>query len=186
MYISTIVIENFLDNPYSVRESVLSIDFKSKEQHPGFRSDPVDDQYLNYVKDKISRILRKRIPDIGIDQSGRFQLCLENDKSWIHTDSYEWSGVLFLTPDAPVNSGTGIYRHIESNEISIQEIDHSDTPNLEENKWEVVTIIGNVFNRLVLFDGKAYHRSLVSGFGDRPSTGRLTQVFFFNTQDLET
>ena len=31
------------------------------------------------------------------------------DRSWIHTDSWNnWAAVLYLTPDAPESSGTGI------------------------------------------------------------------------------
>ena len=41
-------------------------------------------------------------------------------------------------------------------------------------------MIGNVYNRLVLYRGDLFHRSLQSGFGNSVETGRLTQVFFFD------
>jgi hypothetical protein len=41
--------------------------------------------------------------------------------------------------------------------------------------------MGNVYNRLILYRGTLYHRSMIPGFGDSVETGRLTQVFFFDT-----
>jgi hypothetical protein len=48
-------------------------------------------------------------------------------------------------------------------------------------KWELVDQVGNVFNRLVLFDANRYHMSM-DYFGDSSSNGRLFQVFFFSTE----
>lgn len=183
MYISSIIVENFLENPNLVRESALAADFFSKKNHPGVRSSFVNQEYLNYVKEKISKILNRSIIDFESEESGKFQICLEDDKSWIHTDPFAWSAVLFLNPDSSLDSGTGIFRHIKSGLICYDDIDFSYTPNLDERDWECVTMIGNVFNRLVLFKGRTYHRSLLAGFGNNKSNGRLTQVFFFNTEE---
>ena len=76
----------------------------------------------------------------------------------VHKDDSQWAGVLYLTPGADPMSGTGIF-------------DEEDT---------LITLIGNVYNRLVLYRGDLFHRSLMPGFGTDVSTGRLTQVFFFN------
>ena len=48
-------------------------------------------------------------------------------------------------------------------------------------KWELVDRVGNVFNRLILFNSKRYHMSM-DYFGDSKENGRLFQVFFFNTE----
>jgi len=43
--------------------------------------------------------------------NGAFQYTTSRDRTWIHNDGWNnWAGVLYLTPNAPVNSGTGIYR----------------------------------------------------------------------------
>ena len=48
------------------------------------------------------------------------------------------------------------------------------------NSWQLVDKIGNVFNRLVLYRGDLFHKPLKS-FGNDLQSGRLVQVFFFDT-----
>lgn len=157
MRVDTIIIDDFLDNPDIVRNSVLGIDFATSGQFPGLRSDRADDEYQEMVTMKIAPMLSAKTLDYTMD-SFRFQLCLEGAKTWVHKDDSQWAGVLYLTPGADPMSGTGIF-------------DEEDT---------LITLIGNVYNRLVLYRGDLFHRSLMPGFGTDVSTGRLTQVFFFN------
>jgi len=163
MDLNIIVVDNFLDNPDRVRESVLQIDFPNTGNFPGKRSFIADLDYQKMIKEKIESIMHCEVFFPSEYGSFRFQLCLEGDESWVHTDSCEWAGVLYLTPDAPVDSGTGIFDKIE-------------------DKFYSNAVIGNVYNRLVLYRGdKLPHRSILSGFGNGIQNGRLTQVFFFNT-----
>ena len=158
MRVNTIIVDNFLDNPDVVRSSVLALNFSTSGSFPGLRSDAADQEYQTMISRKFTEILNTTLKFRPDRDCFRFQLCLENDSTWIHKDDVEWAGVLYLTPDAPVNSGTGIF-------------DENDT---------LVTMIGNVYNRLVLYRGDLYHRSIVPGFGSDVETGRLTQVFFFD------
>ena len=48
-------------------------------------------------------------------------------------------------------------------------------------KWTKVDEIGNVFNRLILFNSTKYHMSM-DYFGTTKEDGRLFQVFFFSTE----
>ena len=48
-------------------------------------------------------------------------------------------------------------------------------------KWDLVDRVGNVFNRLILFDSRRFHMSM-DYFGDSKENGRLFQVFFFSTE----
>jgi hypothetical protein len=179
MDINTIIIDNFLDNPDIVRSSVMQIDFTRVGQYPGLRSDRADYDYEEYVKSKIENILNKKIKEFKLD-SFAFQLCLEEDSTWIHMDhDAEWAGVLYLQPTAPIAAGTGIFRHKES-KIYRGPSDHAAT---NDDDWELITLVGNVYNRLVLYQAPLYHRSLVAGFGNDKETGRLTQVFFFDLDD---
>jgi hypothetical protein len=42
--------------------------------------------------------------------NGSFQYTTSRDRSWIHTDKWNnLAGVLFMTPDAPLSSGTAFY-----------------------------------------------------------------------------
>lgn len=158
MNISSIIIDNFLDNPDLVRSSVLGLPFKNTGVYPGSRTDAADYDYQEMIRVKIEPVIGNKIEFRRDRDCFRFQLCLKGDSTWIHKDDVEWAGVLFLTPDAPINSGTGIYN--------------------QEKK--LVTMMGNVYNRLVLYRGDLYHRSMVPGFGDSVENGRLTQVFFFD------
>jgi hypothetical protein len=163
MDLNIIVVDNFLDNPDKVRESVLKIDFPTTGSFPGKRSFKADNDYQKMIKEKIENIMNREIFFPKKYDSFCFQLCLEEDKSWAHTDDSEWAGVLYLTPNAPVTAGTGIFDKIE-------------------DQSHLNTMLGNVYNRLVMYRGnKLHHRSMLSGFGSNINDGRLTQVFFFNT-----
>ena len=48
------------------------------------------------------------------------------------------------------------------------------------NKYKFEDVIGNKYNRLVIYKGDMFHASL-EYFGSDIHTGRLFQVFFFNT-----
>lgn len=165
MDLNIIVIDNFLDNPDKVRESVLNIDFPTSGSFPGKRSFRADPDYQKMIKEKLESIFNRSLYFPSKYDSFCFQLCLEDAESWVHVDGTEWAGVLYLTPDAPIESGTGIYTK-------------------EKDEAHLNTFLGNLYNRLVLYRGnKLHHRSVISGFGDSIKNGRLTQVFFFNTYD---
>lgn len=179
MQVNTYIIDNFLDKPDVVRNSVLNIEFDRTGQYPGLRSARADEDYEGYVRNKIESAMGKTVKEFKLD-SFAFQLCLEGEKTWIHMDhNAQWAGVLYLQPDAPIAAGTGIFRHIES-KIYEGPCKHTST---NDDEWELITLIGNVYNRLVLYRAPLYHRSLVAGFGNSKETGRLTQVFFFDIED---
>jgi hypothetical protein len=65
--------------------------------------------------------------------------------------------------------------------IELQNQDQIDRFTQDLTKWELVDRVGNVFNRLILFDAHNYHMSQ-DYFGDSKENGRLFQVFFFSTE----
>ena len=73
--------------------------------------------------------------------------------------------MLYLTPDAPLESGTGFYHESKDGE------------------FDLVNAIGNVYNRLILYRGDLLHSSMLPGFGTTIEDSRLTQVFFFKTSE---
>jgi hypothetical protein len=119
--------------------------------------------------------------------NGSFQYTTSRDRSWVHTDGFNnWAGVLFLTPDAPLSSGTGFFRfHDGTTCVTDQKLlnnkSETDTFSQDMTKWSLVDQVGNVFNRLVLFNANNFHMSM-DYFGDRSTNGRLFQVFFFSTE----
>lgn len=191
-----IIIDNFYNNPMDTRNFILGQEFFVKGNFPGQRT-------ISYANDHLREIIQKYIEPFGkITQfpcpnpdnsnakdiyNGSFQYTTSRDRSWIHTDKWNnWAGVLFLTPNAPLSSGTGFYRfndgamcQEDGNQLNNQ--DEVDKCSQDLTKWELVDRVGNVFNRLVLFNAHRYHISM-DYFGDTKKNGRLFQVFFFSTE----
>tara|TARA_R110000772_G_scaffold244687_2_gene357891 strand:+ start:2066 stop:2644 length:579 start_codon:yes stop_codon:yes gene_type:complete len=191
MRVNSLIIDDFYNNPYEVREFALNEDFNVTGTFPGFRTKP----FLNEdVKKSIGDIIRPFAGEItwwGGEYTGSFQYTTADDRSWIHSDSYtEWAGVLYLTPDAPLTAGTGIYRHKQTGLMTWDHEKNKDYdfgPNSpidaakDITKWEQVDRYGNLFNRLVMYRADNFHISL-DYFGNDINDGRLFQVFFFNTE----
>jgi len=178
MNLNTIIIDDFLDRPDLVRKSALSLSYHNTGTYPGLRSDRADYDYENYVKNKIESVTPLRIKSFKQD-SFRFQACFKSDKTWLHHDETGWAAILYLTPNAPVESGTGIYRHRATGKFS----GPAKLDVAVEDDWELITMVGNIYNRLAIYNGQLFHRSIISGFGNSIDTARLTQVFFFETYD---
>ena len=116
--------------------------------------------------------------------NGTFQFTTSRDMSWVHVDPVNnWAGVLFLTPNAPVSAGTGFFKFQDDGCTFQHDGNHYATSlsSQDMTKWQRVDEVGNVFNRLVLFDSKRFHRSL-DYFGTSIENSRLFQVFFFDTE----
>jgi hypothetical protein len=191
MIVNSLVIDNFYTNPNEVRDFALSLDFEVKGNYPGMRTD----SYLNEdIKEIIQETIKPfagQITSWGGKYSGSFQYTTSYDRSWIHTDYHtSWAGVCYLTPDAPLSSGTGLFRHKETGLTIWNPNDMKLNPEISEKinndaqdmtKWEMVDRIGNVFNRLILYRADNFHVSL-DYFGQNKEDGRLFQVFFFNTE----
>lgn len=186
-----LTIDNFYDNPDEIRKYALSLEFYRKGNYPGYRSQ----NYLNAEsKEKIQKILfpiagniKNWISDSTDSFTGSFQICTYSDRTWIHTDTYNnWAGVLYLTPDAPLSSGTAFYQHKKTGAYKIQNEDVDTNLNnrdecFDYTKWEKTDVISNRYNRLLLFRADMYHASL-DYFGYLNTNCRLTQVFFIETE----
>lgn len=159
----SLIIDNFLDDPDSVRELALGLDFVIEGTFPGKRALKKDKEYENYIQNKIESVLKVKISEWSSD-SFSFQLCLDGDETWIHKDS-EWALILYLNPNPVIESGTGLFKEIQKD---VHELDIE---------------IGNVYNRMVIYRGTIPHRSMLPGFGDCKENGRLTQVFSFKTKE---
>ena len=92
-----------------------------------------------------------------------------------------------MTPDAPTNSGTSFYKFIENNCIHLQDTIKKDCLNYvrkynsDVTKWYEIDSIGNIFNRLIIYNSHYFHRA-TTYFGSDINDGRLFQVFFFDTE----
>jgi len=195
IYCNLLIIDNFYINALDTRKYILSQEFKVRGNYPGQRTISYANQHLKemiegYIQHFAGKITKWPIPVEGDNSSiynGAYQYTTSRDRTWIHTDGWNnWAGVLYMTPNAPVNSGTGIFRFKDGTR-TVNEAEARgnkgilDAHSQDYTKWELVDKVGNVFNRLVLFNSKQYHASL-DYFGTNKENGRLFQVFFFSTE----
>lgn len=178
---SIIIVDNFYDNPDEIRKSAINAEFSVKGNYPGLRTVSfVTDE----IKNRFENIIGKKITYWPTNYNGSFQYTTKEQKSWIHRDNTDYSAIIYLTPNAPVNAGTVTYKHIATqtqfaNDDITKKILDNDFNNYKA--WEIVDIIGNKYNRCILFNGKCSHKSN-EYFGSDINDGRLFQVFFFDTE----
>lgn len=175
-----IVVDNFYKDPHQVRELALS---QKLEPHPLFhKGKRTEASFANEaVRQRFEAILGKKIVNWNNPTNGVFQVCVSTDPIVYHTDLQQLAGVIFLTPDAPLQSGTKILRSIHTKQMKVSDDAHTVFQNgfYDSTQFEVVDQIGNVFNRLVLWDARCLHAASTY-FGTNDANGRLFQVFFFD------
>ena len=193
---SFFVVDNFYEDPYALREFALQQTYFPGEGAVGSRTRK---QFLfEGVKERFEEIMGIKIAehtengqgwkDGGIN--GRFQTCTAGTPLVYHCDSQQWAGMIYLTPDAPPQCGTSFFRHKETKVKHNSEINweigegnkvFNQHTFLDGTPYELVDKIGNVFNRLVIFNGGLIH-SASEYFGwDIPSS-RLFHMFFFDAE----
>ena len=181
-----LVVDDFYENPYDVREFALSQEFNVSGNFPNLRTEPDTNPSLRETLQNIVRSHGGAINYWPDGYNGAYQFTTSRDRSWIHSDTGTmWAAVCYLTPNAPFESGTGLYRHKETGLYSpiedekIMKIINEDSQDM--TKWEELDVVGNVYNRLVMYRGNRFHCSR-NYFGQDKYTGRLFQTFFFSTE----
>lgn len=189
MRVSSLIIDDFYSNPHEVRDFALSQEFSVSGNYPGRRTQSFLNEEIKQIIQYNIQPFAGKIVNWGGDYTGSFQYTTAEDRSWIHSDSYtDWAGVCYLTPDAPISAGTGIFKHKETGLMSFdyrgsepKELSPGHRDAKDYTKWDMVDRFGNLFNRLILYRADLYHVSL-DYFGKTKEDGRLFQVFFFNTE----
>ena len=168
MKLNSLIIDDFLDDPDQIRNFLIKskVPFESSgaSYQSGTRTVPVQNtHYHNIIIEKLNQVFPFKFKMRTDLDSYCFHLCLSSDGGVIHLDLSDWTGVLYLTPNAPLDKGTLLFK---------EDADPTSDP---------TCVIGNVYNRLVLLRGKEVpHTASLPGFGDCVENGRLTQVFFFD------
>jgi hypothetical protein len=176
-----LVIDNFYKDPDSVRNYALTRKFRyNPESHKGQRT---EETYRFDLKEKFEQILQRKIRNWEYyAHNGCFQICVAGNTLVYHFDHQQYASVLFLCPDAPPNTGTTFYRSKFTNKMKVEQSEHDIVFRngfLDSTDFEVVDVVGNVYNRLVLFDAKLIHAASCY-FGTNINNGRLFQIFFFD------
>jgi hypothetical protein len=183
-----IVFDDFFTTPDRIRSAALQQEYVRESSY--FKTARTKIPHPSpWCKEEFEGLLRLKIPNFAKYQSnGVFNLAIGGDQVVYHSDEQQWAGCIYLTPNAPPESGTCLYRSKENKlrkpngpkDVPIMYGDKG-TNLLDPTKWELVDHIGNIYNRLVLWQGQLVHAG-VNYFGHNLQTGRLSQLFFFDAE----
>jgi len=183
------IVDNFYKNPDQIRKFALEQDYVEGGFGRGFIGRRTHQQFLfSGIKEKFEEIIGRKITaweEHGMN--GRFQIAWSGEPLVYHCDSQKWGGMLYLTPDAPYQCGTTLYAHKQTRARTYHDpgwdAAWKDIPgdcHLDGTPFEPVDVLGNVYNRLVIFDASAIHAAS-EYFGTVKENARLWQMFFFDT-----
>lgn len=176
------IVDNFYKDPNTVRDIALSMQFvEDLRYYKGLRSTQF------YRSQEIKKFFESIIgePIVSWDNhgyNGCFQITTAENPQVYHCDLQKWAAMIYLTPNAPYDSGTRLHVHKETG------LNHGTQPNIgdaftggfyDSTKFDTIANACNVFNRLVIMDARNIH-SAGTYFGNSKETGRLVQLFFFD------
>lgn len=199
---SLLIIDDFLQNPDFVRKKALGCMYFNNQENdstfPGKRTEvlaTIDLEYNAQIFKKLTTVLfNLDQSSYAVDIKSYFQLVnADFCRGWVHKDNPDTediAGVLYLNPNAPINSGTEFYkvrncveikdyRHVKKPFVmgKIKKEDAVDSLIKNNNQYELTDLISNKYNRLILYPSHWLHCA-GEYFGDTDETSRLTQVFF--------
>jgi hypothetical protein len=174
----TIQIDKFFDDPDSLRALALSLDYRSRsssEYWEGQRSAQLHTINSSLHASVCSRIITEyygyRAEHARYVASTFFHKTRASDTldtQWltdrVHTDSAILTGIVYLTPDAPISAGTQTYASIAGQYV----------PDI---------VMGNRYNRLVVYPADQPH-SAMALTGDSDRDLRLVLLFFLESISL--
>ena len=200
------VISDFYEKPDEIRQYALrqkyiyrhELDKNLEYVYPGCRSKELRDLsfslYENICKKLISVF---HIPEHDLMQwqiNTSFQIVeAEYGHGLIHQDQNTvFAGVLYLTPNAPLDSGTSLFKKNASYDEALYSKIIKENDEHFKNKdpidysyhgiFDEVVRVNNVYNTLILFGGDIHHCAN-QFFGDNKANSRLAQVFFITKID---
>ena len=176
-------VDDFYDNPYELRNYILDeVEFmEDNDWYKGSRS--TTQFFIPGTREKVEQIMGIKINQFEEHgMCGRFQYCTAQDPIVYHYDGQRWAGMVYLTPDAPYSTGTSLYasKTTGARDTNHPRVDESfNNGYYDSTQFELIDTVGNVFNRLVIFDAQCIHAA--SGyFGNTRENSRLFHLFFFD------
>lgn len=184
-------IDNIYENPEEVREYALIQSYESHIYHPGVRTKSISIQPELYTCIE-NVFLSYDLKITGIDNY--FQYNTADETTWIHHDNQNYkgentyAGIIYLTPNAPILGGTAMYKYIDGNmdrlDTELLQNKENLTANCKDSsKWMKTTRLGNIFNRLIIYNSSNYHSSM-EYFGNNIQDARLMQLLFIHVKPL--
>lgn len=203
-----VVVENFYENPDIIRAFALAQEYTFCQNrqnlqyvYPGSRTKDLFD----LDKPLHERICKKLVSVFHNAEHDNMQWAIstsfqsvtaEYNQGVLHTDQNTvFAGVLYLTPDAPLNSGTSLFKPNKTfDEAKYQQalIDNDKRFRTGEiamdtsyhSMFDEVVRVNNVYNTLIIYEGRHFHAAN-QFFGKTLKDSRLAQVFFINKIDAQ-
>jgi len=192
-----IVIDNFYDDPDSIRDLALSCEYYPEKTSKGYPNGnaPWSGKMSKecYSPDNVdaivSKLLHKNLRQMRQIDSGTFRISPETNvigmfDSILHADSHEdiyYAGVLYLSKNQDTTPGTIFYKQKSTNLDRAMSQDHIDNiTRIEEHKdvdkWIAHTVSNIVYNRLLIYPAYKFH-GIGPCFGTTDDTARIVQLF---------
>lgn len=191
------VIDDFFEIPSLWRHFALKQEYTNDTKYatwPGVRTETIDRLDVDTFHNLASKIMF-HLPQFKVFRSLQANFALVDSsygRGWIHDDEPKWNvaGVIYLTPNPPMNTGTLFYKKIANsnqdfNKIFFEEISSTPEDRCGYDKYkseqralyEKTMTVGNVYNRCVIFNPAMWH-SADNYFGSTVDDSRLTINFF--------
>jgi Family of unknown function (DUF6445) len=202
------IVENFYENPDAIRKFALAQEYtfchnrlNLEYVYPGSRTKDLFD-LDSALHEKICKKLVSVFHNAENDHmrwalSTSFQSVTEEYKQGvIHTDQNTvFAGVLYLTPDAPLEGGTSLFKPNKNfDEVKYQQalVDNDERFKAGEiamrtdyhTMFDEIVRVNNVYNTLIIYEGRHFHAAN-QFFGKTLKDSRLAQVFFVNKIDAQ-
>lgn len=176
------IVDNFYSDPHSVRKFALGVNYSADIRfYKGIRS--TEAYHPPGIVNAFENIIGEKINNFAPDSpNGCFQITTSNDPQVYHHDLQKWAAMIYLTPDAPLQSGTRTHRSNVSGSMRANDLGIGQAFTggfLDSTKFDTVDSAGNVYNRLVIMDAQSIH-SAGAYFGQNNNDGRLVHLFFFD------
>ena len=177
------VVDEFYANPDEIRNFALTqVEYNEDLRfYKGMRS--VRTYRPEWIKQAFEKIIGQPINHWDEhDFNGVFQIVSSENPQVIHYDLQRWAAIVYLTPNAPIESGTRTHRS------RINGARHRNHLGADEalggmfydmTRFDVCDSVGNIYNRLIIMDAEAIHSAGLY-FGNSMHNGRLTHLFFFD------
>ena len=178
---TTWVVDNFYADPIAVRNFALKQEFvEEKDYYKGCRTK--HQYFLPGTKEAFEKIMGIQIREWeSHGMCGKFQYCTAQDSLVYHHDGQTWAAMIYLTPDAPYDCRTSLFASKngarKSSDANIGTA--FDGGFYDSTKFDLIDSIGNVFNRLFIFDAQNIHAAS-KYFGQTLEDSRLFHIFFFD------
>ena len=179
------VVDDFYSDPLAVRAFALGQAFAEGGIGRGYIGRRTADRFLfPGIRERFEQVIGRPITEWeSHGMNGRFQVAWAGEPLVYHCDNQRFAGMIFLTPGAPYRTGTTLYANRNNRARTFDDPGWDDAwkggNHLDGTPFEPVDVAGNVFNRLVIFDGSCIH-SASDYFGKDMEDARLWHMFFFD------